>query len=78
MTIQPDCIVVGAGIVGCALAFALANDDRKVLLLGAFNRSKIAADDDVIDRTRLNRARSHRWRTFTARRCSSSGAIGTA
>lgn len=37
MTIEYDCIVVGAGIVGSALAHTLARDGRSVVLLGRFS-----------------------------------------
>lgn len=32
--LENDCIVVGAGIAGCALAYGLAEDGRMVTLIG--------------------------------------------
>jgi 2-polyprenyl-6-methoxyphenol hydroxylase-like FAD-dependent oxidoreductase len=37
-----DVIVVGAGVAGCAMAYALARDGRKVVLIGFFNYAVLA------------------------------------
>jgi glycine/D-amino acid oxidase-like deaminating enzyme len=48
--------VVGAGIVGCAAAYALGQDGHKVLLIGTLGSC----------RKRLEGTRSHRWRIIAA------------
>jgi len=32
---HPDAIVIGAGVIGCSIAFELAKTDRRVLVLDA-------------------------------------------
>jgi glycine oxidase len=74
---QPDVLVVGGGVIGCAVARALARPDRSVLLVerGAFGGQAtcasagvlaVASGDDEGARLALRRASLARWPALAA------------